>query len=243
MLKSTIRTLTYLTIFSIAMGYLECAVVVYLRRIFYPEGFEFPLKMIDPGIGITEIIREAATLVMLAGAGVLAGRTRTEKFGFFLYCFAIWDIFYYVFLKMLLDWPQSFLTWDILFLIPITWEGPVIGPVINSLTMIIFAWMISYFSDKNPRTKIILQEWTLLILGSLVMILAYTWDYIKFINVRFEMADFFVPSKQSAMIERATGYIPQSFPWWLFILGELFLISALLLFSVRNAKILKGNIF
>ena len=67
--KNTIRTIIYLTVFSIAMGYLESAVVVYLRMIFYPEGFTFPLKAIDQHTAIVEILREAATLIMLAVPG------------------------------------------------------------------------------------------------------------------------------------------------------------------------------
>ena len=234
--KNTIRTIIYLTVFSIAMGYLESAVVVYLRMIFYPEGFTFPLKAIDQHTAIVEIFREAATLIMLAGAGIIAGRTRIEKFGFFLYCFAIWDIFYYVFLKLLISWPESMLTWDILFLIPVTWVGPVIAPVINSLTMIALALFISYFTDKNLSVRIKKSEWLLLIMGSLVTIISYTFDYLSFMLRRFSLSDFFDPSKQSEILENATGYIPQSFPWWIFIAGELILIFAIYTFIQRNRR-------
>ena len=79
-------------LFSIAMGYLESAVVVYLREIYYPEGFAFPLKVMDGGILITEIGRELATLVMLAGIGFIAGRSGLEKFGMFILAFGIWDM-------------------------------------------------------------------------------------------------------------------------------------------------------
>jgi hypothetical protein len=241
MLRSTFRTLSWLTIFSVAMGYLESAVVVYLRQIYYPEGFDFPLKAIEPGIGITEIVREAATLVMLAGAGILAGRTKTEKFGFFIFCFAVWDIFYYVFLKLLLGWPPSLVTWDILFLIPVTWVGPVIGPVINSLTMIAFALLISYFTDKNRQIKIILIEWLFLIAGSMVMIFAYTWDYLRYMLKQNEIFDFFTPSRHREILEVASGYVPSRFPWVIFIAGETLLTAALFFFAVRNKKISSGS--
>jgi hypothetical protein len=238
MQKTTLRTIINLTIFSAAMGYLECAVVIYLRKIYYPEGFDFPLKPIEINIGIVEIIREAATLVMLIGAGLLAGRTKTERFGFFLYSFAIWDIFYYLFLKLLIGWPDSLLTWDILFLIPVTWVGPVIAPVINSLTMIAMALLINYFTDKNLLTGIKKVEWAMLIFGSLVMILSYTLDYMKFI---VENADRFSLPESSAMIEKSTGYVPQSFPWWLFIIGQTILIAVLILFVLRNIRIIKNT--
>ena len=95
------KTLLWVAIFSTAMGYLECTVVVYLREIYYPGGFNFPLAPIDKPIAITEIGREAATLVMLLGIGFLAGKTAVQRFAYFIYSFAIWDIFYYVFLKVL----------------------------------------------------------------------------------------------------------------------------------------------
>ncbi len=234
--KNTIKILIYLTVFSVAMGYLESAVVIYLRKIFYPEGFVFPLKAIDQHTAMVEIIREAATVIMLAVAGFLAGRTRTERFGFFLFCFGIWDIFFYVFLKLFIGWPESLLTWDILFLIPVTWVGPVIAPVINSLTMIALAVFISYFTDKNIPTRIKKPEWVLLILGSLVVIISYTFDYLSFMFKRFNLSDFFDPSVQSEILENATGYIPQAFPWWIFIVGEIFLIGAICTFVIKNKK-------
>jgi hypothetical protein len=38
-----IKTIIWLAVFSMAMGYLESAVVVYLRKLYYPDGFKFPL--------------------------------------------------------------------------------------------------------------------------------------------------------------------------------------------------------
>ncbi len=241
--KKIIQVFIYLTVFSIAMGYLESAVVVYLRMIFYPEGFMFPLKAIDQHTAIVEILRETATLIMLAGAGIIAGRTKTEKFGFFLFCFAVWDIFYYVFLKLLIGWPESLFTWDILFLIPVTWVGPVIAPVINSMTMIALAGLISYFTDKNLSVQIKKTEWLLLILGSLVIIVSYTLDYMNFMLGRFNVSDFFDPSMQSEILENATGYIPQEFPWCIFIIGESILIISVFLFFYRNRKIITKKIY
>jgi hypothetical protein len=63
----------WVSLFSIAMGMLESAVVVYLRELYYPEGFAFPLKMMSSTLILTEILREAATLIMLIAIGVLAG--------------------------------------------------------------------------------------------------------------------------------------------------------------------------
>src|SRR5690348_14185303 len=111
--------LIWLSLFAIAMGFMESAVVIYLRKILYPGGFQFPLMPISNDLAMVEIFREAATMIMLVGIGILAGRSVKEKFAIFIFCFAVWDIFYYVFLKIFLDWPQSLMTWDILFLIPV----------------------------------------------------------------------------------------------------------------------------
>jgi len=134
--------LIWITFFAIAMAFVESAVVVYLRELYYPEGFNFPLVLLPGRIALTEFLREIATLIMLLGIGFLAGRNFRQRFAWFIYSFAIWDIFYYVFLKLILDWPSSWLTWDILFLIPVIWTGPVLAPVLVSLTMIILSSII-----------------------------------------------------------------------------------------------------
>ncbi len=117
------------------------------------------MGMEDEHLALTEIFREAATLIMLVGIGIIAGRNSSERFAWFLYSFAVWDIFYYIFLKLLLNWPESFMTWDILFLIPATWVGPVIAPVIVSITMIAFALIILYSNQKSIPVTIKSSEW------------------------------------------------------------------------------------
>ena len=236
MKKTTLTIILLITVFSIAMGFLESAVVVYLREIYYPEGFSFPLKPIEGKIGLTEILREAATIIMLVGAGIMSGRTKTEKFGFFIYCFAVWDIFYYVFLKLILDWPESLVTRDILFLIPVTWVGPVIGPVINSLTMIVLAFFISYFTDKNIKTKIKLREWLLFIVGSIVIIISYTEDYVNYMLQYFSISEMLNFKISYKLMEQASKYIPVDFTWWIYCLGEFVLIIAIVMFYYRNKK-------
>ena len=113
-----VKKIIWIVLLSIAMAYLESAVVIYLREIYYPEGFAFPLTPIKTTIAITEFWREVATLVMLLGIGILTGKASAQRLAFFLLSFAIWDIFYYVFLYLTLGWPSSLLTWDLLFLIP-----------------------------------------------------------------------------------------------------------------------------
>ncbi len=149
-MKLEYRTLLAVIIISIAMAALESAVVVYLRALFYPDGFTVALKLIDQRILLIEIAREGATLVMLIGIGGLAGINFKDRFAYFLLSFAVWDIFYYVWLKAFIDWPSSVLEWDILFLIPFTWLGPVLAPVICSVTMILLAIVI--LRSNKPLT-------------------------------------------------------------------------------------------
>ena len=107
----------WITIFGIAMGFAEAAVVVYLRAIYYPEGFSFPLKILTDYKIMIEVLREIATLFMLLSVAFFAGRKFWERFAYFILPFGIWDIFYYIWLKVLIDWPSSMFDWDILFLI------------------------------------------------------------------------------------------------------------------------------
>ena len=135
--------LFWLILFVAAMAYLESAVVVYLRLIYYPEGFEFPLKIISGSTIWIEVGREAATLIMLTSVGILSASTGPGRFAAVCFIFGVWDIFYYIWLWIFIGWPQSLLTWDLLFLIPAPWIGPVITPVLVSICLII-AGIISF---------------------------------------------------------------------------------------------------
>lgn len=122
--------------YGIAMGYLEATVVVYLRAAIESGAVE---PAMDPdSIGTfegLEIAREAATLVMVAGVGWLAGRSRLERLAWAAVVFGLWDILYYVGLNLAIGWPSSPDTWDVLFLIPIPWVGPVWAPVAVSIAL------------------------------------------------------------------------------------------------------------
>jgi len=180
--KITLKRILALTIFSIAMGLLETAVVVYLRELFYPDGFSFPLNTIDnQTIAITELLREAATIIMLIGVGYMFGRNFLTRFAGFLYSFAIWDIFYYIFLKMLLNWPESLFTWDVLFLIPVTWVGPVIAPVIVSLTMILYALVFIYKDNKAKNFKLNTKDWIIILTSASIILVSFTLDNITYL--------------------------------------------------------------
>jgi len=177
-LKTIIKRLCIVIIFSIALAYVEAAVVVYLRRIFYAAGFTFPLTSF-PGSAhseqllLTEIGRETATLVIIFTSSWLFGRSLQQRFAFFLAIFAVWDIFFYVWLKVLLNWPATLTDWDILFLIPVTWAGPVWAPVLVSLTLLLFSIiMLCRWSCAMP-IKQTRMDWLGFILAGLVVVVSF----------------------------------------------------------------------
>jgi hypothetical protein len=173
---SFIYKIIWLTIFSIAMAFVESAVVVYLRAIFYSDGFAFPLKAMADYKIFVEVLREIATIFMLLSVACLAGRKGWERFAYFMMCFAIWDIFYYVWLKVLLDWPSSLLEWDVLFLIPLPWIGPVIAPVSIALLMIVFGLFIVADFQKGRDFRPSLLSIILALAGTIIVLYTFMYD-------------------------------------------------------------------
>ena len=237
-MKPLSKTL-WIVFFAIAMGYLESAVVVYLRELYYPEGFVFPLKAMTRNVAVTELYREAATLIMILAVSVLAAEFRLHRFAWFLVVFGIWDIAYYVFLKLLLGWPESLFTTDILFLLPSIWTGPVIAPVINSLTMILVAAVILK-SRRVSKPLIHLSKtiWVLLIAGSLIVLIAYLKDFAAYV---FDYRQSF-PSggncQNPDLLSLSTQFIPRSFDWVLFCIGVSMHLTAFILILIRKRKVL-----
>ena len=142
--REMLKRLGVAVVFGIAFAYIESAVVVYLRPIFHPHGCTFPREVFGvtaeaKRLFLTEIGREVATLVLILTASWLFGRVAQERAAYFLALFAVWDVFYYVWLKVLLDWPASIMDWDVLFLIPAVWASPTLCPVLVSTLMFGFA--------------------------------------------------------------------------------------------------------
>ncbi|HEY5911958.1 MAG TPA: hypothetical protein VJA21_15250 [Verrucomicrobiae bacterium] len=137
-------------LYAVAMAWVESAVVYYLRTMVDRiEPYQAtPLPLIGR-LGPVELARELATLVMLLTVGILAGRNWRERFGYTAIAFGVWDIFYYVFLKAMCDWPDSLLDWDILFLLPLPWWGPVIAPVSIAFLMVIWGTLAT--QGEAPR--------------------------------------------------------------------------------------------
>lgn len=258
MKRSLLIQFLLLSLFAIAMGFLESSVVIYLREIYYPEGFTFPLKIIEGKIATTEILREAATILMLFAMSMIGARRWIIRFAWFIFLFAVWDIFYYIFLWLILGWPESLLTWDILFLIPTTWVGPVIAPVINSLTMILLAIVLigadrrtggqadgltGGQADKRTSGQIRMSgwEWGLLVVGSVITMVAYMEDYTRYMLHRFPFTDWIFLKNKSAILEYSGTFVPVSFNWWLFLSGTILFLLCIFLFSMRSFSSIKNK--
>jgi len=232
------ETLIWITLFAISMGIFEGAVVVYLREIYYPLGFAFPLTPMDNHIVITELIREFASLIMLLSIGFIAGKNFSQRFAWFIYSFAVWDIIYYVFLYAILSWPESLITWDILFLLPVTWTGPVIAPVIISLLMILLALTIYHYNRRSEfKVKIFRKEWIILISGSIIVFISFIWDYCRFLIKNISYNEFKTKSISEKLFDLSVKYIPENFPWIILLSGISILVIAIFLIFRRNQKI------
>ena len=206
-----------LLLFGISFGYVEAAVVTYLRpqfgavrARFYPQSSRddlFPLlsfqqvktagREVDRMVE-TEVVREVATLFMLGAAAAAASGDFRQWFAFFLIGFGAWDISYYAFLKVLIDWPRSLLAWDILFLIPVPWSGPVLAPVLVSLAMVFAGFVYLWRESTGHPMHLNALHWTGAGAAALLILAAFTWDFHNVMG----------------------GGMPNPFHWPLFALGE-----------------------
>jgi hypothetical protein len=203
------RELVWLGVFGAAFGYLEAAVVVYLRAIAYPEGFYFPLKTIPPFILAAEVGREAATLAMLAAVALAVGGPRLLKLSRFLFCFGLWDIFYYAGLKVLLGWPMSLLTWDILFLIPVPWSAPVLAPALIAAFFVVAG---AYGVARRGRVRTYIWHWLLGAAAAAGIVTTFVWNV--------------------GALRR--GNPPGSYPWALFGAAFVAMVTAFAAVFARN---------
>lgn len=207
------RRLPLLLLYAVAMAYVEAAVVVYLRAIYYPRGFTFPLAPMPPEMTGIEIGRETATLLMLLGVAMLAGAGRRERFLAFFVSFGVWDLFYYVWLWVFLRWPPSLLTWDILFLIPVPWIGPVLAPVIVSLVLVAGGVALLRLEGTARAAQFSGGVIVLALVGALLILASFTRDFEVVVRLR-----------------------PPSFRWGLFATGAGLAVAALLL-SVQRGRL------
>jgi hypothetical protein len=201
-MKQLQKKFAWMLAFAVAMGFLEAAVVVYLRELYYPSGFAFPLVPLPRHIAITELFREASTIIMLVAAGAIAGKTNLQRFAWFLFSFGIWDIFYYVFLYLTLGWPASLTTWDILFLIPVPWVGPVWAPCLISLLMIAASAWVICVTEINPHYRVNRLAWVSAAGGALLCGFTFMLDYIRYSGKGIG---------EAGGLDAFTGYVPGTF--------------------------------
>jgi len=225
--------------YGIGMALLEAVVVVYLRRLYYPQGFSFPLKSMDWNIYQIEVLREAGTLLMLICVSALAAENFTTWFAFFLFNFAVWDIFYYGWLKVLLNWPAHLLEWDILFLIPITWDGPVLYPLLCSLAMIVLAGIILAYHKRGLQVRLKYYEWLLLLGGALLVFASFIWNYTRLMLANGFLDQLSTLGGNAAVRQVVEQYQPQHFQWGLFMVGFAIILVSMGLLARRLRKAFK----
>src|SRR5262245_23633842 len=167
-------------IFATAMAWVESAVVYYLRTMVDRiEPYQSnPLPLIG-GLGPAEMVREAATLIMLLMVGILAGRTWRCRLGCSAIAFGVWDIFYYVFLKLMCGWPRSLFDWDILFLLPLPWWGPVLAPVLIALLMIAWGTLASQFDRVRVPARAGITTWGTAVIGMMLALYLFMADTLR----------------------------------------------------------------
>ncbi|MCE5255300.1 MAG: hypothetical protein LLF89_00470 [Spirochaetaceae bacterium] len=229
------RRYILLGLFSVAMAALEAIVVIYLRQLYYPQGFGFPLAPASLQMVFTEWLREAATIVMLLVIGALAGKGFLQGFFCFLYTFAVWDIFYYVWLKILINWPPSLLTGDLLFLIPVPWASPVLAPVIFSLALIVISVSLVALQGKGYSVRVKAYEWCLVLLGAFLVWFTFIKDYAGLIIRENGLANIGSLAKNERFWKAVAQFEPPSYDWYMFALGEIIIISVFASI-VRRAK-------
>ncbi|HTX93185.1 MAG TPA: hypothetical protein VMC09_18365 [Anaerolineales bacterium] len=137
-MRDLLKRLGTVFAYAVAMAWVESAVVEYLRVLIgRTDPYQINPLPVSVGLGWIEVGREVATLVMLWAVGWLAGRTWRGRAGYSLIAFGVWDIFYYIFLVPMSGWPHSLLDWDVLFLVPLPWWGPILAPILISLLLIV----------------------------------------------------------------------------------------------------------
>ncbi len=165
-----------MVLFALAMGYIEAATVVYLRRLYGIADLVRDVVPYDPRLAPIELGRELATLVMLLAAGWAAGRSRQARIGFTLFAFGLWDVLYYGWLRLLIGWPGSLLSWDVLFFIPLPWWGPVIAPMLIALLAAGCGALMVVSGDRDGAMRLRPLEWGALVAGTLVVLYAFMAD-------------------------------------------------------------------
>jgi hypothetical protein len=220
-MEMQVRKFGWVGLYAIAMAYLESAVVVYLRKMYHLGDDLTHIPNFDPTLARIEIGREIATLFMLLAVGWIAGRTVQSKIAFAFFTFGVWDIFYYFWLWVFIGWPASPLEWDILFLVPLPWWGPVISPMLIAGLMVVGGIAAVWVEDKGWQVRPKRTEWGLVLAGMALALVAFMWDAIGSFPQSFNDFDTVKPS---------------TFAWWLYLPGLVLMTWAVWRTTWANPK-------
>jgi hypothetical protein len=194
--------------FAIAMAWVEAASVFYIRALVDRiEPYQANPLPIHGALGNVELRREAATLVMLATLGLLAGNTWRRRAGYAALAFGVWDVFYYVFLRLMSGWPRTLLDWDILFLLPLPWWGPVLAPVSIALVMMLWGTLATQSGDRAADAR---WAWALASVGTALALAVFMVDAWRAL-----------PHGRDAVLQ----VLPATFNWPLFSVALLLMAS------------------
>ena len=208
-------------VFAIAMAWVESAVVYDLRTMVNRiEPYQAdPLPLVGK-LGPVELVRELATMIMLLTTGMLAGKKWPQRLGYSAIAFGVWEVFYYVFLKVMCGWPHSLLDWDILFLLPLPWWGPVLAPVLIAILMIVWGTRVTQF-EREPASRVTnFAAWALNFTGMMIALYVFMADTLR-------VADQGVPVVRKVL--------PSEFNWPLFFVA-LVLMAAPVVAPLLNLR-------
>ena len=193
--KTLKHTLSWLYVWGIAFGYIEAVIVIYLRKIYYPDGFRFPIVLADIDIAAVEMLRELMTLILILAVAELTFRTFLKKFAACMIIFGIWDI---------------------LFLIPLPWVGPVLAPVLVSLALIYAGIVILVDMNRGYKFQFDKRFWIMEIIAGIIIIISFMISGTVVINQT----------------------IPASFPWIIFLVGLFFGLVVFHYCLVKDSNVL-----
>jgi hypothetical protein len=188
-------------LFAIAMAWMESATVYYLRVLVNRvEPYQANPLPIHPVLGPIELVREAATLLMLLTVGMLGARRWPARLGYTAIAFGVWDIFYYIFLRVMCGWPKSVFDWDVLFLLPLPWWGPVLAPVCIAVLMIVWGTLVT----QRAHPAITSPSWQLSLVGIALALYVFMADAIAALGHG---------------LDAARTVLPNTFNWPLFLVA------------------------
>ena len=203
--------LVALVLFAAAMAWMESATVLYLRTLVHRiEPYQASPMPAANNLGSVEIIREGATLLMLGSAGFLGGKSWRSRFGSFLVAFGVWDILYYAFLAIIVGWPKTLFDWDVLFLIPLPWWGPVLSPILVSCALIAVGFLLIGSEGKSWYRQPSRASWGAYWIGTALALYAFMQNSIE---------QLWIPGHGEL------AALPTKFNWPLLLVGLAFMLS------------------